>query len=230
MTFCEEVRKETDFYWQGSFDHPFVKGLVDGSLPLEKFKFYIMQDAYYLTHYTKVLAIAASRAKTNEDIAYFLDTARHINEAELELHRTVFKELGITEEMAGNFEPAPAAYNYVSHMYNAAHNGDVAEAFAAMFPCPWLYQEIGEKYKDAKPGIKLYEDWIAMYSAPDYKEKIELQKAMMNRYAEENPAKQAILKAHFEKSCYYEWKFWEMPWTYEDWQDEVKNYAYSTNS
>ena len=51
-------------------------------------------------------------------------------------------------------------------MYNAAYNGDVAEAFAAMFPCPWLYQEIGEKYKDSKPGIKLYEEWIALYSAP----------------------------------------------------------------
>ena len=223
---CEEVRKETDLYWQGSFVHPFVKGLVDGTLPLEKFKFYIMQDAYYLKHYTKVLAIAATKAETNEDIAFFLETARYINEAELELHRSVFKELGVTKVEETDFEPAPATYNYVSHMYNAAHNGDVAEAFAAMFPCPWLYQEIGEKYKDAKPGVKLYKEWIRLYSAPDYKEKIELQKAMMNRYAEANPAKKKVLKGHFEKSCYYEWKFWEMPWTLENWKDEVKNYAY----
>ena len=46
---------------------------------------------------------------------------------------------------------------------------------------------------------KLYEDWIEMYSAPDYKEKIELQKAMMNRYAEENPAKSTCLKGSFCK-------------------------------
>lgn len=226
MTFCEEVRKETDLYWQGSFDHPFVMGLVDGTLPLEKFAYYMMQDAYYLKHYTKVLAIAATKAETNEDIAFFLESARYINEAELELHRTVFKELGITEEMEAHFEPAPAAYNYVSHMYNAAHNGDVAEAFAAMFPCPWLYQEIGEKYKDAKPGVKAYEDWIAVYSAPGYKEKIEHQMQMMNRYAEENPNKRNVLKGHFAKSCYYEWKFWEMPWTLENWENEVKVYAY----
>ena len=185
-----------------------------------------MQDAYYLKHYTKVLAIAAMKAETNEDIAFFLETARYINEAELELHRSVFKELDVTTEEEITFEPAPATYNYVSHMYNAAHNGNVAEAFAAMFPCPWLYQEIGEKYKDAIPGVKLYEEWIAMYSSPDYKEKIELQKVMMNRYAEANPAKKQVLKAHFEKSCYYEWKFWEMPWVLENWKDELKNYAY----
>ena len=134
MTFCEEVRKETNLYWQGSFEHPFVKGIVDGTLPLEKFKFYMMQDAYYLKHYTKVLAIAASKAETNEDITFFLETARYINEAELELHRTVFQELGVTEEEEAHFEPAPAAYNYVCHMYNAAHNGDVAEAFCSHVP------------------------------------------------------------------------------------------------
>lgn len=226
MTFCEEVRKETNLYWEGSFEHPFVKGLVNGTLPIGKFKFYMMQDAYYLKNYTKVLAIAASKATTNEDINYFLETASFINAAELELHRTVFQELGCTEKELEEFEPAPAAYNYVSHMYNAAHNGDVAEAFAAMLPCPWLYQEIGEKYKNAKPGVKLYEEWIAMYSSPDYKEKIELQKSMMNRFAEEQPEKVARLKSHFKKSCYYEWKFWEMPWTFEDWKGEVTSYEF----
>ena len=186
----------------------------------------MMQDAYYLKNYTKVLAIAASKATTNEDINYFLETASFINAAELELHRTVFQELGCTEKELEEFEPAPAAYNYVSHMYNAAHNGDVAEAFAAMLPCPWLYQEIGEKYKNAKPGVKLYEEWIAIYSSPDYKEKIELQKSMMNRFAEEQPEKVARLKSHFKKSCYYEWKFWEMPWTFEDWKGEVTSYEF----
>ncbi|MGE7667680.1 thiaminase II [Ureibacillus composti] len=226
MNFCDEVRKETDLYWEGSFNHPFVKGIVNGTLPVEKFKYYMMQDAYYLKHYTKVLSIAASKAQTNEDIMYFLESAKFINEAELELHRTVFKELGVTDEEIENFDPAPAAYNYVSHMYNAAHNGDVGEAFAAMFPCPWLYQEIGEKYQDAKPGIKLYEEWIALYSDPEFKKSIDHQKTMMNRFAEQQPEKTLIFKKHFEKSCYYEWKFWEMPWTLENWQKEVEQYEF----
>lgn len=226
MSFCEEVRKETDLFWEASFNHPFVKGIVDGTLPIEKFKYYMLQDAYYLKHYTKILAIASSKAETDEDIMYFLNTSRLIHEAELELHRTVFNELGVSVEEVNNFDPAPAAYNYVSHMYNAVHNGDVAEAFAAMFPCPWLYQEIGEKYKDAKPGVKLYEEWIAMYSNPDSKEKIEYQRLMMDRFAEQQPTKKNIFKSHFKKSCYYEWKFWEMPWTLENWENEVAHYDY----
>lgn len=225
MNFCEEVRKETDLFWKASFQHPFVKGIVDGSLSVEKFKMYMLQDAYYLKHYTKVLAIASSKAERAEDIQYFIQTAQYVHQAELDLHRTTFQELGVTEEDLESFEPAPAAYNYVSHMYNAAHNGDVAEAFAAMFPCPWLYQEIGQLYRSAKPGVPLYQQWIDLYSSDSMQEKIEQQKQMMNRFAEESSSKLAILKSHFKKSCYYEWQFWEMPWTMQYWEKELSVHA-----
>lgn len=221
MTFCNEVRQVTDFYWEASFQHPFVQGIADGTLPLEKFKYYMMQDAYYLKHYTKVLALAAAKASDDDDIQYFLNTAKFIHEAELEMHRTTFRELGVTEQELAEFEVAPAAYNYVSHMYSAVHNGDVAEAFAAILPCPWLYQEIGQRIKDATPNVALYEQWIALYGSDEMVANIDAQKVMLNRFAEQQPQKHKVLKTHFMKSCYYEWMFWEMPWTMQDWTQGV---------
>lgn len=221
MEFCEKVRKETNVYFEASFEHPFVRGIADGTLPLEKFKFYMIQDAYYLKHYTKVLALAAAKATNEEDIHYFLDTARFIHEAELELHRTTFQDLGVTAGEIEEFEVAPAAYNYVSHMYQAVYTGDVAEAFAAILPCPWLYQEIGQKIKHASPNIPLYAQWIALYGSDEMKETIEKQKKMMNRLAAEQQEKEKVLYAHFKKSCYYEWQFWEMAWMMQNWMQEV---------
>lgn len=124
------------------------------------------------------------------------------------------------------FEPAPAAYNYITHLYHAANTGDAGEAFSAMLPCPWLYQEIGMKIKEGKPGIQLYEEWIAMYSSKDMKENISLQLAMMDRFADGHPEKRSIYKSHFKKSCYYEWKFWDMAWSLENWEGEVKRYEF----
>lgn len=224
MSFCEEIRKETNLFWEASFEHPFVKELVEGTLPIEKFKYYMLQDAYYLKHYTKVLSLTAAKAESNELTAYFLQKAQFVHEAELDLHRTVFQELNVTADELENFTPAPAAYNYVSHMYNAIQNGDVAESFAAMFPCPWLYQEIGEKYRDKQPNVKVYNDWIKLYSSDEIKESIEQQKNLMDEFARQQPEKIKIFKEHFIRSCYYEWKFWEMPWTLETWESEVMNY------
>lgn len=221
MTFCKEVRKETDIYWRESFNHPFIQQLAKGTLPIENFKFYMMQDAYYLTHYAKVLALAASKSTTPEESTYYLENALFITHAELALHHSVFEELNVTKQELEQFEVAPTAYDYVSHMYNAIHNGDTAQAFAAMFPCPWLYYEIGVHIQDAKPGVKLYQDWIDLYTSPDYKDKIDKQIVMMNNYAQQADAeKRKILKSHFKKSCYYELKFWDMSITKQNWLPE----------
>lgn len=224
MDFCENVRQETDYFWEASFTHPFVQGIADGTLPLEKFKYYMLQDAYYLKHYTKLLALLAAKASNDEDIKYFLKSAELIHTAELELHETTFKVLQVSELELSEFHPAPAAYNYVSHMYNALHNGTIAEAFSAILPCPWLYQEIGERLKDAKPQIPLYKQWIEFYASDEMKASIQLQKEMLNRFVKEEPAKEQLFIKHFEKSCYYEWMFWEMSWTMQDWKQGVYVY------
>lgn len=221
MEFCEKVREEIQFYWEASLKHPFVQGIADGTLALEKFKYYMLQDAYYLKHYAKILAMLAAKAIEDEDVAYFLETAHFIREAELELHRTTFKELHISEEELSNFEPAPAAYNYVSHMYQALFTGTLAEAYAAILPCPWLYQEIGVALREAKPNVALYQQWIELYGSIEMEQTIAKQKAMMNRFAKMPGNDDRALTEHFKRSCYYEWQFWEMAWTKQDWQQEV---------
>ncbi len=221
MEFCKKVRKETDFYWKASLKHPFVQGIADGTLALEKFKYYMLQDAYYLKHYAKILAMLAAKATEEEDVAYFLETAHFIREAELELHRTTFKELQVSEDELKNFEPAPAAYNYVSHMYQAFFTGTLAEAYAAILPCPWLYQEIGVALREVKPNVALYQQWIDLYASKEMEQTIAMQKAMMNRFAKMPGNDDRTLTEHFKRSCYYEWQFWEMAWTKQDWQQEV---------
>lgn len=39
--------------WDRFSDHPFVKGIEDGSLDKEKFRYYILQDYRYLEEYAK---------------------------------------------------------------------------------------------------------------------------------------------------------------------------------
>lgn len=221
MDFCEKARQQTAYFWEASFTHPFVTGIADGTLPLEKFTYYMLQDAYYLKHYSKLLAMLAAKATEEADVAYFLESAHFIREAELELHRTTFRELGVTAEMMANFEPAPAAYNYVSHMYQAFFTGTIAEAYAAILPCPWLYQEIGMRLRGATPNVKLYDEWLQLYGSEDMERKIDEQKAMMNRFAAMPGNDERTLLEHFKRSCYYEWQFWEMSWTAQTWESEV---------
>ena len=47
-TFTEIARSQTRPFWEGSFNHPFILQLQDGTLPIENFRYYLIQDAYYL--------------------------------------------------------------------------------------------------------------------------------------------------------------------------------------
>ena len=42
--------------WEGYHAHPFVRGIADGSLDEDKFRFYMIQDYIYLIDYAKVFA------------------------------------------------------------------------------------------------------------------------------------------------------------------------------
>lgn len=218
MKFTQEMRLECDGLWQASFDHPFVKGIADGSLPVEIFRYYVMQDAYYLTNFAKMQAVGALKAP---DLATTKSFAHHSEQtcaAEMALHESFMGMLGVTEEDWKKFEPSPSAYAYVSHMYRAME-GDLADVVATILPCYWLYYEIGERLKDAEPNHPIYDRWIETYGSEWFGELVQEQIGRMDRLAEGLPAeRRQELKDRFRRSSYYEWNFWQQAWTMETWE------------
>ena len=43
-SFSEELRIEAEPIWRKIFNHPFLKEIKDGTLPLETFRYYLAQD------------------------------------------------------------------------------------------------------------------------------------------------------------------------------------------
>lgn len=55
MKYSEQLYCQVSSIWQSYEKHPFLSGLFDGTLPIEKFRFYMIQDYLYLLDYAKVL-------------------------------------------------------------------------------------------------------------------------------------------------------------------------------
>ena len=62
MTTTERLLNVSKEIWEAYHEHPFVKGIADGSLDKEKFKYYMIQDYLYLLDYTKVFAIGVAKS------------------------------------------------------------------------------------------------------------------------------------------------------------------------
>ncbi|MED4604291.1 thiaminase II [Paenibacillus validus] len=218
MKFSEQLRAAVDTSWNASFEHPFVRGIGDGTLPLDCFRHYVLNDAYYLSQFARVQALGAAKAGDLYTVNRMAVHAQGTYGAELSLHEKFAKLLGITEEEHAAFEPAPTAYAYTSHMLRAAYSGSLGDIVAAILPCYWLYYEIGERLQSCTPDEPIYREWIAAYGGEWFRELVEEQIARLDELAEQaSEADRERMKRHFVISSRYEYMFWEMAYDKEAW-------------
>lgn len=222
MKFSEMLRAKADASWQASFDHPFVTGIADGSLPLESFKYYMLNDSYYLSVFAKVQALGAAKAADLYTASRMAAHAQGTYEAELSLHENFSKRLGITPEEHAAFEPAPTAYAYTTHLLSVGYTGTLGEIIAALLPCYWLYAEIGHRLQGMKPEVEIYQEWINAYGGEWFDTLVKEQIDRLDALAElASPAERLRMERHFLISSQYELSFWGMAYSLEKWQAPV---------
>jgi thiaminase/transcriptional activator TenA len=218
MKFSEYLRQKANASWQASFEHPFVTGIADGTLPLQCFKYYVLNDSYYLSVFAKVQALGAAKAPDLHTTSRLAAHAQGTYEAELELHRNFIQRLGITEEEIAAFEPAPTAYAYTTHLQTVGYTGTLGEIIAAILPCYWLYLEIGRRLQGATPSEPIYQDWIRAYGGDWFATLVQEQIDRLDALAENaSPEERKRMERHFLISSQYELSFWEMAYSLEKW-------------
>lgn len=220
MSFTTEARAAAEELWEKSKKHAFIQEIQDGTLSPAVFRYYLLQDRYYLEQFAKIHQKAAELATLEEEKQLFLAGVTGLEEAEIAVREGFFKELGISEEEIATVPIAPTAYHYTTHMYSELLSGSTARTAAALLPCYWLYQEIGEYLIESGSSHPLYQRWIETYDSEGYKEAVTRQRELTDRLAQSATAKerQAMLQG-FLVSSYQEWKFWEMAYVQEKWED-----------
>lgn len=220
MGFAAEMRRQAASIWEAEAAHPFVRGIGDGSLEVEKFKFYIAQDYVFLIEFVRVLALAAAKSPDLDTMQRFTDLQHATLTHEMELHRRYCARFGLTAAELAATRPAPTTHAYTRHLLSVAYGGTVAEIEAALLPCQWGYAEIGAGLARAgKPAhAPLYAEWVEMYASPEYQALAAGMCDLMDKLADRAGAdERARMVDHFLTSSRYEWSFWEMAYTLEQW-------------
>lgn len=151
---------------QACLDHPFVRGLGDGTLDGETFKGYVAQDAFFLKSFGRAYCVAAARAPDQESFGTLLRMANGVLE-ELKLHRACSAELGIDLDRV---EPLPATLAYTDFLGKSAWHDGFAVTLAAMVPCMRLYAFLGRQLAANGLPEHAYRAWIKTYSSPEFED------------------------------------------------------------
>jgi thiaminase/transcriptional activator TenA len=223
------MRDDCAAVWQALHDHPFIRGLADGSLPPDRFRFFIEQNLQYLPEYGRAMAIAVSKAADLSTMKLFADDLAGVLDVEIPenhelLRRTL--ELG-ARDLGGADGLAPANVAYTGFLVSTAAQGNPVEIMAAVLPCTWSYGAIAAGLVCAGQvhSHPVYAEWIRFYTVPPFTEAVERMKDDFERMTTgAGEAKLDRLSELFTASVRLERSFWDMAYGAEHWPDVRARY------
>lgn len=217
--FSSEARSRTDTLWRAIHDHPFVRGIGDGTLPRDRFELYLRQDYAYLIDFARVLALAAAKAEHLEDMRFFSDLVQATLHEEMELHRRTCASFGISADGLEGTEPALVTTAYTSFLLRTCYEGPFADIVAVLLPCAAGYVEIARRLADGGlPAPTHFRDWISTYSSPEMVEMAGwLERRMNDDACDGSLAERARWLRLYETSARFELLFFDMAWKAETW-------------
>jgi len=215
MTLFERLKAACADDWAAYVDHPFVRGLADGSLDPAAFRHYLLQDYVFLIHFARAYALAAYKADTLADIRAAAAVLTGIVDVEMDLHVKFCADWGLTRADMERTEEATANMAYTRFVLEAGHAGDLLDLHVALSPCVIGYGEIGRRLA-ADPTTRRagnpYWPWIAMYAGADYQQVADTAAAQLDRLADAalTGVRFAKLAGLFGKATRLEAGFWQM--------------------
>lgn len=216
MKLIDRMTAATADIWAEYNKHPFVKGIEDGTLDREKFRYYIIQDYLYLIEYIKVFGVGIAKARSTETTRLFASYVHLLTDGEMDIHRGYMGRFGVTEEELADTLRALDNLSYTSYMLRVAYEEGEAEVLAAILSCAYSYEVIARNIVRNNPNSishDFYGEWIKGYASDEYSAEnvdlIEMLERLTAHYTDGQ--KQHIVDIYVACSR-YELAFWDLAW------------------
>lgn len=218
MSFSDEAWQRTAHLRQAIDALPFNVELAAGTLSRARFQGYIIQDAQYLTVYSRVLAIAGARGPDGAVLRAFGECALEAVAVEQALHERYLREFGIEPQTLAAAEPSPDCLGYTSFLLAAAYHEPWEVLVAALLPCFWIYWDVGSRVAKGAARDNPYRAWIDTYADEAFGEAVRAVIGITDRAAGATTAAiRARMMGAFVRSTQYEYLFWDGAYQQRGW-------------
>jgi thiaminase (transcriptional activator TenA) len=216
--FRDVLRQAAQPIWGAILAHPFLKELGAGTLPHDRFLYFIRQDYLYLFEFARVLCVGGSKAEDLDTLEMFAKHAANTVAVERAMHTGFIQRLGVkADELLGSLR-TPTTQAYTRHLLAVSREGTLGELVAAVLPCYWIYQEVGRHLAACQPADPLYRDWIKAYGSETFADLVRQQLTLVDRLGARAPThERQRMTEHFIQSSRYEYLFWADAYTLVAW-------------
>jgi len=145
-------------------DHPFVRQLAEGTLPLHSFAHYLSQDILYLRDDSLAFEKLAEKAPSIYEYDFFKKLASDGIAFEQDLQNYFLDFFKVDKAKT----KSPVIYTYTSFLFNHVRESSYSVAAAALLPCFWIYNKMGNLLLAQSANNNVYQKWIDTYESAEY--------------------------------------------------------------
>lgn len=193
---------------------PFLHELMEGTLPMEKFYFYLRQDAIYLAEYGKILASIGTKLEDTAQRTTFLQFAAETVAVEAALHESYLKNA----PAAAYKGASPSCLLYTGFLAKQLSFYPIETALASVLPCFWIYKMVGDHILAHQTTAENpYQPWIDTYGSEGFAGSVRKAIAICDAAAAQAPHLQNAMTEAFVYTSKMEWMFWDSAYRMEQW-------------
>ena len=218
QTFTDELWEANRDVYDAILEHPFLRGMQDGSLSPDTFAFYTVQDARYLRAFANALSVAAGKATDPRWTRQLEADAQSSLASERRLHEEVFATHGLTSSDVAQIESTQNAFAYTNFLLATAHDRPFEEALAALLPCYLIYWEVGKALQAQGSPNATYQAWIDDYISPRYAKAVTAFVEVIDSVAATADTEtRERMHERYRRGSQYEWLFWDAAYRHQTW-------------
>lgn len=167
MPLTDELQKSASRTWERAVRHPFVLELGAGTLPIEKFKRYFLQDYVFVDELRRVTGLAVAKAREIESARQCGAFLAVLLGAEDALFTRAFRSLGVSPAEYRAVTPLPVTRAFGDYLVRLGYEGTFEEICCALYVTEGVYLDWARRLRreGARPAVAMYEEWIEIHDA-----------------------------------------------------------------
>lgn len=196
--------------WDAATDHPFCKELAEGTLPLDKMRWYLVQDYKFIDEFVRLLAAAIAHAPTLAGRTPMIQFLGLVTSTENTYFLRSFEALGVSQ-IDPNVSAAPSTHAFQNLMQSARISGRYEQILAVLVVVEWSYLTWANRYKTYNADLPFwFSEWIDLHTGEEFESVVNhLRDQLDNCWADLNEHQQSKAAAMFRNAVLCERAFFD---------------------
>ena len=168
MRATDRLKQSVQDEWDAATDHQFCKELANGALPLDKMRWYLVQDYKFVDQFVRLLATAIAHAPTLADSGPAVQFLGLVTSTENTYFLRSFNALGVSE--AEQLAPAaPVTQVFQDLMTEARSSGRYEQMLAVLVVAEWSYLTWADRYQSYSTDLPFwFSEWIDLHTGSGF--------------------------------------------------------------